>query len=138
MIYHRVQYGPDASDSFMVVQGMVALIGEGGTVTLPAGIVWPGSRALPSSLMDQLQLAESQLSAGARTAPCSATPRDLEVAVAPVTVQVLRSGPLDHRLEVLAQQLDVNGQAVETTGHLLGAARESVNKRMPRYRSTPD
>lgn len=50
MICHRVQYGPAAAESFMVVQGLVALIGEGGTVILPAGMVWPGSRALPGSL----------------------------------------------------------------------------------------
>ncbi|MFC3833470.1 hypothetical protein [Deinococcus rufus] len=138
MAYNRNRRGPDPAGAFLVLEGVVAVIGFECTLVLPPTTVWPGHLALPDDLVADLGLGDTLLSAGARTTPWTPSPRDIEVATALVTAQLLRVGPLEQRLARLAALCDVHAQGTETSAHLLGTTRESLSKFLNQRRHAAD
>lgn len=130
MSKNRTLRGPDPDKAFVVQAGVVAVVGARQSVTLPAGVVWPGQAQLPAELLAWLEPAEVIAAPGSAVAPWVATPRDIEWCTALVQVQQLRASP--HTGERLAQ-LDTLGLTdVALNSHvslaaLVGVTRESVS-----------
>lgn len=123
--YAHILPGPDLDCAWTVAEGLVAVLGECETLTLPPGATWPGLDALPPEWLDELRLAEAVATMGSRVR--SVQPNELESGLALVHAQMLRTGSLTTRLT----RLDHTGtgainQSVQAA--LIGARRESVTK----------
>jgi hypothetical protein len=134
--YNRTLEGPKPDQSFLVRAGVVVVVGIEETVLLPAGVVWPGSGALPEELMAWLAPAQTFLGEKDGAVPWEASPREVEFTTALVQVHRLRSkAPLAERLEQLGELIDVGVHSQYALAAMLGARRESLTHGLSTYRA---